>query len=214
MLADEVQEIMQTTKQYKYDVPNIEILGAMNRNLALRCEAAAKKDEFVLTLGGDHGLASGSITGMLRAHPDLRVVWIDAHGDCNIPETSPSLNYHGMPMAHCLGWIEHGSMRGFDWLLPLMKPENLCYIGLRDLDIGEIALLKKHNIKVYTPYDIELNGGIGPVMKQVKEYLRLDEENAPVHISWDIDGCDPIFAEGTGTRARCGLSVRESHFIL
>lgn len=166
-------------------------------------------------MGGDHGLATGSITGMLRTHPDLRVVWIDAHGDCNTPETSPSGNYHGMPVAHLLGWMKEGEMKGFDWFKPLLKPENLVYIGLRDVDVGERMLLKKHGIKCYSPFDIESKGGIANVMSEVLTYLHIDSDHKnPVHCSWDVDACDPEFMSGTGTRARCGLSLRESHFIL
>jgi arginase len=179
----------------------------------MRCEKEARDGRFVLTLGGDHGLASGSITGVRRVHENLKIVWIDAHGDCNIPETTPSLNYHGMPMAHCFGWIPKDHIRGFDWLDVFVKPENIVYIGLRDLDKGEIKLLKDHKIKVYTPYDIEFMGGIGNVMREVAEYLSF-QEKPPIHISWDIDGCDPEFTYGTGTKARGGLTYRESHFIL
>lgn len=83
------------------------------------------------------------------------------------------------------------------------------------MDEGEKVLLKKHKIKCYSPYDIEFRGGIHTVMKEVEEYLDIgpDSKNA-VHCSWDVDGCDPIFMEGTGTKARAGLTLRESHFIL
>jgi len=79
---------------------------------------------------------------MLRKFDDLKIVWIDAHGDCNTPETSPSGNYHGMPVAHLLGWMEKGDVKGFDWLneVPVLKRENIVYIGLRDVDKEEKAL--------------------------------------------------------------------------
>jgi len=79
-----------------------------------RVSAAAAGGQFVLTVGGDHRIASGSITGIMQHRRDLAVVWVDAHGDCNTPETSPSKNYHGMPLAHILGWFQH-RVTGFDW---------------------------------------------------------------------------------------------------
>lgn len=196
-------------------LPNIEILGVMNKHLSDATHGRSLQKDFVLTLGGDHGLATGSISGMLRTHENLKVIWVDAHGDCNVPETSSSGNYNGMPAAHLMGWIKQGDMKSFDWLTPSLKPENIVFIGLRDLDEGEKQLLKKHNIRVYTPFDIEDKGGIGRVMKEALEYLQCDKEHSnPVHVSWDVDGCDPSFIKATGTKSRCGLSERESHYIL
>jgi len=152
---------------------------------------------------------------MLSTYPDLKVVWIDAHGDCNTPDTSTSGNYHGMPVAHLLGWMKKGELKGFDWFTPSLKAENIVYIGLRDVDAEEKELLRIHNIKCYSPYDIELKGGIANVMNETLDYLKADNGTVtPIHCSWDVDGCDPDFMSGTGTRARCGLTLRESHFIL
>ena len=206
---------MAEEKKWKYNLENGDILGVMNKELSDCCYEISKRKEFSLILGGDHGLATGSISGMLRTYPDLKVIWIDAHGDCNIPETSPSQNYHGMPVAHLMGWIGEGKMRGFDWLVPALKPENIAYIGLRDIDDGEKIQLKKYNIKAYSPYDIELKGGIANVVEETFDYLKCGPgQKSPIHCSWDVDGCDPFFMPGTGTKARCGLTLRESHFIL
>ena len=81
--------------------------------------------DFALTLGGDHGIASGSIAGVLRKHPDLRVVWLDAHADLNTPATSPSGNYHGMPVAHLMGLFD-GHPKGYEWMadVPVVPKEN------------------------------------------------------------------------------------------
>ena len=211
---DEQEEL--DSAGYKYVLPNIEVLGCMNHELSKRTFKSAQENRMVLTLGGDHGLASGSIHGMLQAYPDLKVIWIDAHGDCNTPETSPSGNYHGMPAAHILGWIPEGTMKAFDWLKGnLLKPENIVFIGLRDLDDGEKQLLRDHEIKVYTPYDIEEMGGIARVMDEALDYLKCGKDHdSPIHLSWDIDGCDSGFITGTGTKARCGITERESHYIL
>lgn len=214
-MHDEIEAEIANEQEYKYLLPNIEIIGVMNKNLHDIAHERSSQKDFVLTLGGDHGLATGSIAGMQKTYENLKVIWFDAHGDCNIPETSPSGNYHGMPVAHLLGWIKKGEMKSFDWLTPSLKAENIVFIGLRDLDQGEKDLLKKHNIRVYTPYDIELKGGIGNIMNEALEYLQCDSQHSnPIHVSFDVDGCDPSFLTATGTKSRCGLSERESHFML
>ena len=212
---NEINDEISNTKQYKYILRNIEVLGVMNKYLSKIAKEASEQKKFFLALGGDHGLATGSISGMLHTYPDLKVVWVDAHGDCETPEISPSCNYHGMPVAHLLGWMPQGSVKSFDWLKPALNPRNIVYIGLRDLEIGEKILLDKHKIKIFTPYDIENCGGIAKVMDESLKYLNADKDQKnPIHLSWDIDGCDPHFIKSTGTKARCGLSERESHFIL
>ena len=219
-LKEKIDASLADETEYKYVVENAHVIGPMCHQLHDIVYDGAKRQDFNLILGGDHGLAAGSISGMLKKYPNLKVVWVDAHGDCNTPETSPSGNYHGMPAAHLLGWIKKGEVKGFNWLndIPILKAENIVYIGLRDIDAEEKKLLKKHNIKCYSPFDIEFAGGMGNVMKETLEYLKCDgktpETTNPIHCSWDVDGCDPSFMTGTGTRARCGLTLRESHFIL
>lgn len=214
-ISTEVEAAFADTKAHKFQVLNGEVLGCMNQKLSDMCYESAMNKETVLILGGDHGLATGSISGVKRAYPKLKVIWFDAHGDCNTPETSPSGNYHGMPAAHLMGWVPEGSIRGFDWFKPCLEDTEIVYIGLRDIDPEERNLLRKHNIKVFTPYDIEMKGGIANVMTETLAYLEADnDQDTPIHVSWDVDGCDPSFITATGTRARCGLSERESHFIL
>jgi len=200
--------------KYKYqDVKNSYTLGGLCKQLHDMTQKSAQEGNFTLILGGDHGLATGSISGMKDAHPDLKIIWIDAHGDCNIPEASPSGNYHGMPVAHLLGWIAKGSVPGFDWFTPNLKPEDIAYVGLRDIDDFEKKMLRKHNIKVYDMDDVtEL--GIGQVMKEILAYFKADGKDHPIHVSFDIDGIDPMFAPQTGTKARGGLTDREAKYIL
>lgn len=120
-----------------------------------------------------------------------------------------------MPVAHLFGWMPKGSVKGFDWLVKNLPHENIVYIGLRDIDEGEKILLEKNKVRFYTPFDIELKGGIGNVMKETLEYLEADIDQAnPIHISFDVDGCDPSFITATGTKSRCGLTEREAHFIM
>lgn len=215
-LQDEIDALEKdNSKVYKHNLPHIEIIGTVNKKLNEINHEQTKQGRLMLNIGGDHGLASGTITGVLRTHPNLKVIWIDAHGDCNTPEISPSGNYHGMPVAHILGWIKKDEVKGFDWLDHYLKPENLVYIGLRDIDAGEKLLLKQHNIKFYTPFDIDDMGGIKFVMDEALNYLQATKEHdTPIYVSWDVDGCDPHYIYGTGTKARAGLTERESHYIL
>jgi arginase len=200
--------------KYKYsDIKNSHILGGTCKQLHQWAKKSAEEGVFTLVLGGDHGLATGSISGLKEAYPDLKVVWIDAHGDINIPEGSPSGNYHGMPVAHLLGWMAEGTIPGFDWFKPNLKPEDIVYIGLRDIDEYEKKVLRKHNIKVFDMDDVtEL--GIGKVMEEINKYFNADGKTHPIHISFDIDGIDPIYAPQTGTKSRGGLTDREAKYIL
>jgi len=176
----------------------------------------AADGKFVLTIGGDHSVAAGSITGIMKHRPQLAVVWIDAHGDCNTPETSPSKNYHGMPLAHVMGWFSR-PVRGFEWYeehtatCPPLAEDQVALIALRDVDQTERDLLRNSGVHVFTMSDID-RLGIGAVMELALE--RIDPKGRrPLHLSFDIDSCDPSIAPGTGTKARGGLSYREAHYI-
>jgi arginase len=214
-ITNEQLEIEDTdVSTYKYaDIKNGQVIGGLCKKLHNMCKQSAENGDFTLVLGGDHGLASGSISGLKAAYPDLKVVWVDAHADINIPEGSPSGNYHGMPVAHLLGWMPKGSVPGFDWFTPNLKPNDIAYIGLRDIDEFEKNMMRRHNIKVYDIDDVtEL--GIGKVMEEILEYFNADGKKHPIHVSFDIDGIDPIFAPQTGTKARGGITDREAKYIL
>jgi arginase len=205
--------IKEKGSDYLYtDLKNALELGAVCKKLYMNTKKMAEAGQFALTLGGDHGLATGSISGLKAAYPDLKIIWVDAHGDCNVPETSPSGNYHGMPVAHLLGWMGDKTVPGFDWLSPCITNEDIVFIGLRDLDKEEKKLMRKNNIKCYTMHDI-LKIGIGGVLEQTLKYLTKDGDH-PIHISFDIDAIDPSVAYGTGTKSRGGLLYREAHYIV
>ena len=187
----------------------------MNKALSDTVYEISRNDELCLVLGGDHSIASGSLHGQLLHYgDDLKVVWIDAHADLNNFEGSPSGNYHGMSAGHMLGTIKPGEVYGFDWLTKQLKPSNIAYIGLRDLDPFEAQYIRDKNIMHFTPYDIDNMGGIGFVMRQIENHFSIDTDKKPVFISFDIDGMCSSFIEGTGTRVRYGLSAREIIFIL
>ena len=201
-------------KIYKYDyLKNSSLLGSVCQKIHEMTQKIAEKKQFCLTLGGDHGIATGTISGLKSVYSDLKIIWVDAHADCNIPEESPSGNYHGMPVAHLLGWIGEGTVLGFDWFKPCINPDDIVYIGLRDLDKGEKYNLKKHGIKCFTMHDVD-RFGIAGVMNQTFEYFRKDRKDHPIHISFDIDSVDPTYAYGTGTKAKGGLLYREAHYLV
>mmetsp|Transcript_15197 Transcript_15197/g.26853 ORF Transcript_15197/g.26853 Transcript_15197/m.26853 type:complete len:390 (-) Transcript_15197:2542-3711(-) len=174
----------------------------------------AKQGEFVLTLGGDHAIGCGTVAGILKHRPETGIIWVDAHADLNTPETSPSGNMHGMPVGMLLGLSDPAKLPGFEWLkdVPTLKPEQIVYVGLRDIDNGERAAIRELGIKTFTMADVD-RYGIGNVMKYSVEHLRMENgEPRPLHLSFDVDAVDPEFVKATGTIVRGGLTFREAHF--
>jgi arginase len=206
----------QSYSQGDSPVKNSWLIGQKVGELHQRAKTAAANRDFVLTIGGDHSIASGSITGVHAHNPDLAVIWVDAHGDCNTPESSESKNYHGMPLAHVLGWFKT-AVPGFEWCDQHLSacgplPESqVALVGIRDLDREERAFVKQSGLNVFTMSDIDCFG-IGQVMEMALACVDHAGQR-PLHLSFDVDACDPVVAPGTGTRARGGLSYREAHYI-
>lgn len=168
-----------------------------------------------LTIGGDHSCAIGSVYGSYDAFGEnLKLLWIDAHSDINTLRTSPSQNFHGMPVSSLLGLENMNEIKEFGWKNKNFPIENLVFLGIRDIDEGEKEILKELNIKYYTPYDIDENGGIKNVMKQINEYLKLDDPLSKLHVSFDVDVCCSSYLEGTGTKVDYGVSKREMIYIM
>lgn len=196
-------------KGHQIKLPNE--LGDACRELAAFTKTSADENSFTLTLGGDHSIAIGSIGGALLSKPDLGVIWVDAHADFNTPETSPSGNIHGMPLAFLSGLMKHYAIPSFDWLENYLKPDQLVLVGIRSIDPEERALMKAWGAHVFTMTEID-RYGIGGVMERAKEILFKKGER-PIHLSYDIDAVDPHFAPSTGTKVRGGLNYREAHYI-
>ena len=187
-------------------------VGSSCRMIAERVEAQARAGDFCLTLGGDHSMAMGSIPGILAARPDTALIWVDAHGDFNTPETSPSGNLHGMPLAMVLGYTRT-NLPGFEWLPKnQLTPDRVALVGIRSLDSAERRLLKDAGVHVYTMSDID-RYGIGAVMEKAMAAINGDGRRT-FHVSFDIDSVDPSEAPGTGTTAKGGLTYREAHTVL
>jgi arginase len=160
-----------------------------------------------LVLGGDHSVAMGTLGGMARAHGAGGVLWVDAHGDLNRPETSPSGNVHGMPLAAALGFA--GEAFASDaW--PTPSVERAALVGVRSLDTAERELVGSLDAKVFTMSDIDRHG----LERAVRESLDFLDGTAFLHVSLDLDAVDPMFAPGVGTPVPGGLSYREAHLTL
>ncbi|HEX3256125.1 MAG TPA: arginase [Gaiellaceae bacterium] len=172
--------------------------------------AATTGDGYVpIVLGGDHSIALGTLGGLAAAHGPGAVLWFDAHGDLNTPETSPSGNVHGMPLAAALG-VASGEFESDVWPLPAVDPERVSLIGVRSLDEAERELVRSRGVAVYTMSDFDRRG-VEPI---VREALERASGAAFVHISLDMDVVDPDVAPGVGTPVRGGFSYREAHLAM
>lgn len=194
--------------------------AAMYRELSHRVADSIAGGRTPLVVGGDHSLSIGSVAGALRATSgDLAVLWIDAHTDINTPDTSPSGNLHGMPLAALIGMPSVRTDRaGEEWrdLLdgviggPKLQPERVGWFAIRDVDDGEKdAFAQLNEGYVATMYDIDRNGVVEMLLR-IDKWLR-DSGVKNLWISFDVDSLDPILAPGTGTAVRGGLSYREMH---
>jgi arginase len=194
-----------TPSHLKYLVP---ILG-MAEHLADCVDAIVGEDLFPVVLGGDHSISLGSVAGLTRQRT-LGIIWLDAHGDFNVPDTSPSGNIHGMVLSALCGY-------GDERLVSLggrgrkVDPRNVALIGTRELDVGERALLRSSGAQVFTMHDVDRLG----LPRTVELALdRLDQRLDGIHVSLDLDVVDPLQAPGVGTPVLGGLSYRETHLAM
>ena len=171
-------------------------------------QTIAGRKEMPLVLGGDHSIAMGTLAGLHAAHGPGGVLWVDAHADMNRPDNSPSGNVHGMPLAAVLGQCGF-SIDGFDEA-PWVDPRRVALVGVRLLDPGEKELIKKLGIRVMTMSDVDRLGVEGVLT----EALEVVKGPGFVHLSLDVDVCDPTIAPGVGTPVRGGLSYREAHLCM
>jgi len=172
-------------------------------------QQARKDDRFPLVLGGDHSVALGSLGGLAAAHGPGGVLWIDAHGDLNRPETSPTGNVHGMVLAAALGLAGPG-FESDAWPMPAIDRTRVALVGTRQLDQGERELVREHGLRVWTMSTIDQLG----VERSIREALEHVSGENFVHVSLDMDVLDPDVAPGVGTAVRGGLNYREAHLAL
>ena len=172
-------------------------------------QAAIQQGHFPLFLGGDHSIAVGTVSAVSREDDPIGLVWIDAHGDFNTPETSPSGNIHGMPLAALIG-EGHPSLVNVGRPGAKVRPENVVLIGQRDLDPAEKKRLKRSGITVFTMRDIDEQGISSVAHKTIMKFAHLKR----IHLTVDMDGLDPVEAPGVGTPVPGGISYREAHLLM
>lgn len=184
-----------------------EILNACTL-LAQEVKTVCDQGQMPLVLGGDHSIAIGTLAGLHAAYGTGGVLWIDAHGDLNNPGNSPSGNVHGMPLAAALG-VCGFELEGFS-SPPWVDPARVALVGVRSLDDGEKELIKELGLSVFTMHDVDRRGVAG-IMREALEVVVGD---GFVHLSLDVDACDPEIAPGVGTPVKGGFNYREAHLAM
>jgi arginase len=190
------------------DDDRVQVIAEVAEELCQRCLAAYAHKRFPLILGGDHSIAIGSVAASAR-QGRTGLLWVDAHGDLNTPETSPSGNIHGMPLAVVLG-TGHSDLvnvGGADCKLPA---SNVVLLGIRQLDPGERRAINAVGIKVLSIRDIDERGMRSVAAEAIETLSHCDQ----VHLSLDMDSLDPTDAPGVGTPVRGGLTYREVQFLM
>jgi arginase len=182
--------------------------------LSARVERILDEGLFPIVIGGDHSIAIGTVAGISSWHAarDERVglIWFDAHGDMNTPESSPSGNVHGMPCAAIMG-RGPSELIGLGRKTPMVATENVAIVGVRDIDSHERAEIVASGVKVFTMRDVDMLG-MSEVMRRAIAVAT--DGTAGFHLSFDLDGTDPTVAPGVGTPVPGGTSLRESHLVM
>jgi arginase len=204
----EIRDVGDPKKKY------IDEIAEVCERLYATALAALDHGGFPLVLGGDHSLAAGSVAAtaahVRQSGSRLGLIWVDAHGDMNTPATSGSGNVHGMPLASLLGPepAELSRIAGFS---PKVLPGNTVLIGIRNLDEREKEIVRGSGVRVFTMKDID-RSGIATVLEQALAYA--GQNTSGVHVSFDLDVCDPSIAPGVGTPVKGGLDYREAHMAM
>jgi arginase len=216
-IVDDGDIVIKNMEELKVGNERARYLGEIARAsgvIARKVERIIGLGHFPLVLGGDHSIAVGTVSGIAafarRENRRVGLLWIDAHGDINTPETSPSGNIHGMPLAALLGYgvSELTEIGGWG---PKVDPANVALVGIRSLDSGEKKRLKETGVQVHTMSEIDRHG-VHQVMK--KAIARVTDGTDFVHVSFDLDAIDPAVAPGVGTPVKGGLDYREAHLIM
>jgi arginase len=204
-------EMMQITDRKLKYLPEI---TAACQTLARQVEAALEVGAIPIILGGDHSVAIGSVSGLATYYHKhehrVGVIWFDAHGDMNTPETSPSGNIHGMPFAAILG---HGApeLTRIGGFAPKVHPEDCVLIGARSVDPEEAVALKASGVRVVTMRELD-ERGMSVVMDEAMWLA--SRRTGGFHVTMDMDFVDPDFAPGVGTPVPGGPTYRESHLAM
>lgn len=202
--------MMIANRQLKY-LPEITVAC---QTLAGQVRAALESGAVPVVLGGDHSIAIGTVSGLASHYRQLDqrvgVIWFDAHGDMNIPETSPSGNIHGMPFAVILG-DGAPELTGIEGFSPKVQPEDSVLIGARSVDTEEARLMRASGVRIYTMREID-ERGMSAVMDEA--IILASRNTAGFHVTMDMDFVDPSYAPGVGTPVPGGPTYRESHLAM
>jgi arginase len=208
--VDQPESLPQGPARAKY-LPQIALAC---KRLAVMVDRALGKKKLPLVLGGDHSVAAGTVAGVSRyfrrKKQEIGLIWIDAHADMNTPDSSPSGNVHGMPLACCvgLGPPELANLFGY---APKVSPRKTVLVGLRDVDLLERDHVRNTGVRAFTMRDID-ERGLRSVMDEA--FRIASEDTAGFHLSLDMDWVDPQFAPGVGTPVRGGATYREAHHAM
>ena len=205
----ETQERRDERKKY------IDVIAKVCEKLYETALMSLEEGAMPLVLGGDHSLAAGSVAAAANWAKRTRklpigLLWIDAHGDMNTPTTSPSGNVHGMPLAAILG-PEPFELSGIGGSSPKVLPAHTVLVGVRNLDDREKAAVRDSHVHVFTMKDIDRQG-VASIVEQAVSLA--GSGTAGIHVSFDLDACDPAIAPGVGTPVRGGLDYREAHMMM
>ncbi len=214
-----IENIYKISCNYNNFYNDIQLSSIKNTNIVGRfCKSLAEKiydvkslnNSFILTIGGDHSISIGSISGLLKAEPDLGIIWIDAHPDIHTIKSTESKNIHGMVNGFLLRLFDPKILNSFSWMCdyPKLLPDRIAYIGLRNIDIAEkkvLEKLKQNGMYISYMTDIQ-HDGIESVVNNAIKHLG----NRPIHLSFDIDSIDPKIAPSTGCRCVNGLNYYDT----
>ena len=188
-------------------MPFFDAIDKVNSNICDAVFSALSSGNKVITIGGDHAISWGSISGVLKHNPEVGIIYLDAHGDCNISERSASHHIHGMHMAYLMGFGEDKYVgRYTENLLPV---ENILYVGARSLDPYEVELIKEQGISRIT-CDV-INSDMIQVLDTISDFMSRFKQ---IHVSLDIDVLDPSIAPGTGVPEVGGITEEALHEVL
>ncbi|WP_166241775.1 arginase [Paenibacillus turpanensis] len=182
----------------------------VSTELCRKVDAEIKQGAFPLVVGGDHSISIGTLKGILQHKKRLGVIWFDAHADVNIPETSPSGNIHGMPLAVAMGY-GHPDLTGIGGQEAKLNPTDVVIVGARSVDEGERDFIRSKGVHIYTMHDID-RMGMTKVMEEA--IAAVSKHTDGVHLSLDLDAIDPLDAPGVGTPVPGGVTYRESHLAM
>jgi len=184
------------------------------KDLGVMVEKSLEENLVPIVLGGDHSIAAGSLSGVAshfkKKDKRIGLIWLDAHGDINTPESSPSGNVHGMPLAAAMGYGAAELVELLEFK-PKVEPQSISLVGIRDLDAAEKKLAKKSGVHVFTMRDID-ERGMREVMSDALKYAM--DDTSGIAVSLDMDFVDPSDAPGVGTPVRGGVTYREAHLAM